>query len=83
MFPVAVTNPPVDRLPPVTVPLALIKPVTYSPAVDQTTTFDVPPMVKLALPPFAVVRFVVPLISANAELAVPAARPVSCEPLPK
>ena len=68
---------------PVTCPLALSTPVMYSPVVAQTTTFEVPPMVKLALPLDAVVRFVVPLINANAELAVPAARPVSCEPLPK
>ena len=51
MLPVALIVPPVDKLPAVIVPLALTTPVTYSPVVANTTTFDVPPILTVALPP--------------------------------
>ena len=63
----AVTAPDTDttepsKLEPVTVPLALSKPVMYSPVVANTTTFDVPPIETLALPPLAPIATVlVPL----------------------
>ena len=57
ILPVALTNPPVKMLPPDTLaadiilPLALINPVTYSPVVAKTATFDVPPIPIATLPP--------------------------------
>ena len=67
------------RLPPVTLPVALITPVTYSPVVAHTTTFDVPatPTVMLAL--LNTVTFDVPLVILVPPLL---AMPVSCDPLP-
>ena len=38
------------KLPPVILPLALITPVMYAPVVENTATFDVPPIVIFALP---------------------------------
>ena len=43
-------NPPALTLLPVILPLALIAPVTLTPVVVNTATFDVPPIVMLALP---------------------------------
>jgi hypothetical protein len=63
----AVTAPDTDttepsKLEPVTVPLALNKPVMYSPVVANTTTFDVPPIETLALPPLTpIATLLVPL----------------------
>ena len=48
---VELTRPPVNKLPPVTLALTLIRPVTYSPVEANTATFDVPPMLTVALPP--------------------------------
>jgi hypothetical protein len=46
----------------VTLPLALIKPVTYCPVVANTATFDVPPIPIVALPPeVAILTLLVPL----------------------
>ena len=51
----AVVNVPVilvpNRLPPVTLPLALTTPVMYSPVVAKTATLDVPPTLTLTFPP--------------------------------
>ena len=44
-------NPPVKTLPPVMLPVALNNPVTYSPVVAYTATFDVPPTPMATLPP--------------------------------
>ena len=50
--PVPLTAPaPYKILPPVILPLACTVPETLSPAVETTTTFDVPPIVIFALPP--------------------------------
>ena len=49
--PAELINPPVKTLPPVMLPLALITPVTYSPVVAYTATFDVPPTPMATLPP--------------------------------
>ena len=63
-----------------TLPLADIKPVTYSPVVANTATFDVPPMPTDTLPPeLTTVTFDVPLLMFELELEIP----VNCEPLPK
>ena len=89
MFPVTLSalttfelrlNPPAFKLPPVMLPVALINPVTYSPVVSHTTTFDVPatPTVMLAL--LNTVTFEVPL--AMFDPPPPPAIPVSNEPLP-
>ena len=51
ILPVALTSPPVKILPPVTLPDALNSPVTYSPVVANTATFDVPPIPIATLPP--------------------------------
>ena len=50
MLPVALINPPVNKLPPVILPFALIVPVMFSPVVVNTATFDVPVTVIKALP---------------------------------
>jgi hypothetical protein len=90
--PVADINPPVIILPPTTLevalkllpimlPDALTTPVTYSPVVAYTMTFDVPPMLTLTLPPeLATATLDVPLLI---DVLEPEAMPVSCEPLPK
>ena len=67
------------RLPPVTLPVAEIKPVTYSPVVANTATFDVPPMPMATLPPeLTTVTLLVPLLM----LATEVITPVSNAPLP-
>ena len=71
---VALINPAVNKLAPVTLPLTLSKPVTYSPVVANTTTLLVPPIVTLAFPFNAVVILVLPLVRA---VAVVAATPVN------
>ena len=80
-LPAAEINPAVIMLPPVTLPLALIKPVTYSPVVANTATFEVPPMPTETLPPeLTTVTFDVPL-----EIFAPPPPPdipVSKDPLP-
>ena len=78
----AVTKPPVFMLAPVTLPLTLNKPVTYSPVVANTTTLAVPPTV-IAMLPLATgaAMFEVPDVIGNPALV--ALTPVSCEPLPK
>ena len=50
MLPVALAVPPVAKLPPVTVPVALTTPVTYSPVEAHCTTLLVPPMPTVMLP---------------------------------
>ena len=84
--PVADTNPPVNKLPPLTLaalmmfPLALIIPVTYSPVVANTATFDVPPIPTVTLPPeLTTVTFEVPLLM----LATEVITPLRNAPLPK
>ena len=69
MLPVAEINPPVSKLPPVILaaevmlPLALNKPVMYSPVVANTATFAVPPTPTETLPPeLTTVTFDVPLL---------------------
>ena len=55
---------------PVMLPLALIKPVTYSPEVAHTTTLLVPPILTVALPPdVAILTFEVPLLILLTETA--------------
>ena len=54
MLAVALIRPPVRTLPLVVLPLTLTSPVTYSPAVENTATLLVPPMLTLTLPPDAV-----------------------------
>ena len=44
-------NPAAFRLSPVILPVALINPVTNSPVVANTATFDVPPTPMATLPP--------------------------------
>ena len=79
--PVAEISPPVSMLPPVTLPLALTTPVTKAPVVANTATFDVPPMLTLALPPeLAIVMLDVPLTIFE---LLPVAMPVSRDPLPR
>ena len=73
-------SPAAFRLPPITLPLALIKPVTYSPVVSNTATFDVPPMPMATLPPeLTTVTLLVPLLM----LATLVITPVNSAPLPR
>ena len=61
-------------------PLAETIPVTYSPVVANTATFDVPPTPTETLPPeLTTLTFDVPLTIC---VGVPVAMPVSCDPLP-
>ena len=71
------TFPAVLMLPPMMLPDTLSNPVTYSPEVANTATFDVPPMFTVALP-LAVAIWIldVPL---DKELGT---NPVSAAPLP-
>ena len=66
----ALIRPPVNILPPVTLPLALKIPLTYSPVVANTVTLDTPPTETATLAPEPVVATVVePLaISVTAKL---------------
>ena len=74
------TAPAVTMLPPVTLPDALISPVTYSPVVANTATFDVPPTPTVTLPPeLTTVTLLVPLLI----LATLVITPVNNAPLPK
>ena len=78
--PVELINPPVSKLPPVILPLADINPVTYSPVVANTATFDVPPTPTETLPPeLTTVTFDVPKLMLDTLVITP----VSKEPLPK
>ena len=63
-LPVPLTFPvPNNTLPPVMVPVALITPVTYSPVVANTATFEVPPTPMAMLPPaLSTVTFEFPLL---------------------
>jgi hypothetical protein len=64
----------------VILPLALMTPVTYSPVVAYTMTFDVPPTLTLMLPPeLATATLLVPLLI---DVLEPEAMPVSNDPLP-
>ena len=81
----AVVNDPVklvaDTLPPFTLPVALINPVTYSPVEATTTTFPVPPTPTVTLPPeLTTLTLLVPLTIA---LGVLPTMPDSNEPLPR
>ena len=61
-------------------PLALTTPVTYSPVVANTATFDVPPMPTETLPPeLTTVTFELPLLI----LATLVITPVNNAPLPR
>ena len=63
-----------------TLPVALINPVTYSPVVANTATFDVPPTPTVTLPPeLTTVTFELPLLI----FATLVITPVSRAPLPK
>jgi len=76
----ASTNPAVTKLPPVMVPVTETTPVTNSPVVANTATFDVPPMPTVTLPPeLTTVTFEVPLLILLDDVETP----VSCDPLPK
>ena len=80
MLAVALIDPLVSKLPPMILPLTLSKPVTYSPDVANTTTFDVPPTSTVMLPPdVAILIFDVPLLI----LATEVITPVNKAPLPK
>ena len=72
--------PVVTKLPPVTLPLALTMPVTYSPVEANCTTLAVPPTPIVTLPPeLTTVTFEVPLLM----LATLVITPVNNAPLPK
>ena len=72
-------GPEVDILPPMILPVADIIPVTYSPEVAHTTTFDVPPTLAVILPPeLTTVTFEVPLLI----LATLVITPLKHAPLP-
>ena len=61
-LPVALTCPAVFKLPPLTLPDAEIKPVTYSPVAAYTATLAVPPTPTATLPPeLTIETFDVPL----------------------
>ena len=76
----ASTNPTLNKLLPVILPVAEIIPVTNSPVVANTATFDVPPMPTVTLPPeLTTVTFEVPLLILLDDVETP----VSCDPLPK
>ena len=76
----ASTNPAVAKLPPVMLPVAETTPVTNSPVVANTATFDVPPTPTVTLPPeLTTVTFEVPLLILLDDVETP----VSCDPLPK
>ena len=76
----ALTAAAVTILPPVTLPDALILPVTYSPVVANTATLAVPPTPTVTLPPeLTTVTLLVPLLM----LATDVITPVSKAPLPK
>ena len=80
MLPVALMIPAVSKLPPVTLPVALIRPVTYSPVVAHCTTFAVPPTPTVMLPPeLTTVTLELPELM----LATLVITPVSNAPLPK
>ena len=80
ILPVELISPEVSKLPPMMLPVALIIPVTYSPDVANTTTFDVPPTSTVMLPPdVAILIFDVPLLI----LATEVITPVNKAPLPK
>ena len=73
-------NPAVAKLPPVILPVAETVPVTTTPVVANTATFDVPPMPTVTLPPeLTTVTFEVPLLILLDDVETP----VSCDPLPK
>ena len=80
MLPDELINPPVNKLPPVIFPLALNKPVMYSPDVANTATLAVPPTPTETLPPeLTTVTLDVPLLI----LATLVITPVSSAPLPR
>ena len=70
---------PVLTLPPLMLPLALIKPVTYSPVAANVATF-VPATPTVTLPLAAATTFDVPF---TIELGVPPLMPESKAPLPR
>ena len=71
---------PIKKLP-VTLPVAEINPVTYSPVVANTATLPVPPTPTETFPPeLTTVTFDVPL---EILLELPVLIPVNCDPLPK
>ena len=71
---------PVLMLPPVMLPVAEINPVTYSPVVAYTATFDVPPTPTAMLPPeLTTVTFELPELILLDDVDTP----VSKEPLPR
>ena len=63
----------------VTLPVAEISPVTYSPVVANTATLGVPATPTETLPELAATTLLVPF---TIELGVPPAIPVSSDPLP-
>ena len=71
-------NPVAFKLPPVMLPLALIKPVTYSPVVAHTMTFDVPATPTVTLELLNTNTLLVPLLI-FVDVAV---MPVNADPLP-
>ena len=80
MLPVADIKPAVNKLPPVTLPLADTTPVTYSPVVANTATLATPPTPTAMLPPaLTTVTFEFPLLM----LATLVITPVSNAPLPR
>ena len=71
IVPVVLIRPPVKILPPVMLPLTLNKPVMYAPVVANTTTFDVPPIPTVALPPeVLMLTLLVPLVILLTETAL-------------
>ena len=79
ILPEVLINPLDKILPPVTLPLALTTPETYSPVVAKTTTLLVPPIDMLALPPLVpMLASLVPLKILLVETDIP----VNWLPLP-
>ena len=79
-LPVALTNPAVNTLAPVTLPLTLNKPVMYSPVVANTATLPVPPTPTVIFPPaLTTVTLLLPLLI----LATDVITPVNNAPLPR
>ena len=72
-------NPVAFRLPLLTLPLALISPITLNPPLENTAMFDVPPIPTVTLPPeLTTVTLLVPLLM----LATLVITPLRKAPLP-
>ena len=84
ILPVALIKPPVDKLPPVTLPLALITPVMFNPAVVNVKILVVPATLPMIFPPEAGIFIsLVPLSNLLAAPTLPdAITPVKPAPLP-